>query len=655
LLFEVIQVADARATLRPVGQTRFHAPEEGKLLVDTVAQKKALEKQEEAVKALRAEQTVMPELKRILLSPQSADGPEQGGRAPVESLSVDKQRVLDAALGMRQVMLVRGPPGTGKTTLITEVVKTYLREHPEHRVLIAAQTHIAIDHVVEKLLGVPALSKRIVRVARADEEKVSDGIRSALLHNRIAAWCKEAATKSRRYVSARGASLGLNAQDVELSVRLEMLVLAAERMGAVDAMLSKGNDDLSAATKLLNTGPENDLERMESATIATRTVAELSKEKKQLHQRLDLLRDELRSLGTDGTMLADLPVNGLREWLTVLEVKHPAWSSFRTELEVQVSWIDVLGELKRIESLVLRAASVVAGTCVGLSSSDAFFRSKFDMCIIDEASKATATEAMIPMVRSAHCLLVGDTQQLPPYDAGAIDLEGYSQAEMKETLLDYLLNRLPKDCVFELTHQHRMCKGIGDLIGAVFYEGKLVNTRADTERRDCIRLLYRKPVVWFDTKGHFQRRQVHTYVNAGEQTLALSLLSGLNRAAERIGGSVSVAVIAGYTGQALALDEGIQRGLFPGLTIEVATVDSFQGKEADVCIYSVTLNNTQDYLGFLKSAKRLNVALSRPRDLLLILGDQEFCYRARGENPFVKIIDYVESNPETCETRNAHK
>lgn len=510
LLFEVIQVTDAKATLRPVGPTRVQTPEDGRLLVDTAAQKKALERQEDAVKILRNEQTVMPELKRILLTPGGADAPEPGGRNPVGGLSEDKQRVLDAALGMRQLMLVSGPPGTGKTTLITEFVKAYLREHPEHRILIAAQTHIAIDHVVGKLLGVPALAERVVRVARADEEKVSENIRPALLHNRMVSWCKGAAAKSRQYVSARGASLGLNSQEVELSVRLEMLALAAERLASVESTLTKGRDDLRSANQSLELDSEMDLEKVESATIATRTVAELSREKKDLLQKLNLLRDELRSLGKDGSMLAELPADGLRSWLDVLEVKHPAWTSFRRELEVQVSWIDVLGELRRIESLVLRAASVVAGTCVGLSGSEAFNRSKFDLCIIDEASKASATEAMIPMVRSAQCLLVGDLQQLPPFDSGAIDLEGYAQAEMKETLLEYLLNRLPKGCLFELTHQHRMCKGIGELIGQVFYEGKLVNTRSDSERQAWIRLLYRKPVVWFDTKGHFQRQQGRT-------------------------------------------------------------------------------------------------------------------------------------------------
>jgi superfamily I DNA and/or RNA helicase len=200
-----------------------------------------------------------------------------------------------------------------------------------------------------------------------------------------------------------------------------------------------------------------------------------------------------------------------------------------------------------------------------------------------------------------------------------------------------------------------MCKGIGALIGNVFYEGKLVNTRSDSERKAWIRLLYRKPVVWFDTRGHFQRQQGRTYTNPGEQTLALNILGNLNRAAEKIGGTATVAVIAGYAGQTLALDDAISRGLFPNLSVEVATVDSFQGKEADICIYSVTLNNTRDYLGFLKNARRLNVALSRPRDLLIILGDQKFCYEVTGENPFIKIIDYIEASPDTCETRNAHK
>ena len=110
-------------------------------------------------------------------------------------------------------------------------------------------------------------------------------------------------------------------------------------------------------------------------------------------------------------------------------------------------------------------------------------------------------------------------------------------------------------------------------------------------------------------------------------------------------------MIAGYAAQADALNSRIQRDSFASLSIEVATVDSFQGKEADICIFSVTLSNSADFLGFLRSMKRLNVALSRPKDLLIIVGNQTFCYQATGENPFVKVIDYIEANPASCETR----
>ena len=123
---------------------------------------------------------------------------------------------------------------------------------------------------------------------------------------------------------------------------------------------------------------------------------------------------------------------------------------------------------------------------------------------------------------------------------------------------------------------------------------------------------------------------------------------GASRAQEK----VLVSVIAGYTAQAYALDARIQRDAFTSLSIEVATVDSFQGRETDVTIFSITLSNPTEFLGFMRSANRLNVALSRPRDLLVVVGDQLFCYNVTGANPFVKVIDHMEANPLSCETQN---
>lgn len=654
LVFGIVKVELARVFLRPVGIRKGHPTAEGLLQIDTVAQKRALERQDDAIKTLRENRAASPSLRRLILQPHQADIPESGGRPATTGLSPDKEHVLDAALGLRQLMVVRGPPGTGKTKLITEVVKRYLHENPDARVLISAQTHIAIDHVIEKLLDSRETAGRVVRIARTDDDKVSPKVKDALLQNRLAQWCQQTAEKSRKFVQDRGAVLGLDAVDVELSIRLEALVLACDRLNKLDKLLideiaKLDSDQLTAAAA----AAENKISHIESETISVMTVTELEAEKKEIFEKIQRLRDELRAFGKAGSELADLPDHGLREWSSIFKSDDPKWEGFRKEIELQVAWLDLLGQLRQFEEIVLRSASVVAGTCVGLGSSEAFTKTQFDLCIIDEASKATATEALIPMVRSHRCLIVGDPVQLPPFEGNLVEVEGYADIEVRETMLDYLIPRLPAGCVFELTHQHRMCKSIGELISHAFYEKRLVNERPDSDRAEWIKSKFPKPVLWVNTKGGAQSSQGHSFVNRTEQDAILDILAKLQAAASRAKAVTTVAIIAGYAAQARALDSRIQRGTLTALSIDVATVDSFQGRESDTCIFSVTLSNDTDYLGFLRSLERLNVALSRPRDLLVIVGDQEFCYDVPGKNPFPSVINFIEANPSTCETQDA--
>ena len=84
------------------------------------------------------------------------------------------------------------------------------------------------------------------------------------------------------------------------------------------------------------------------------------------------------------------------------------------------------------------------------------------------------------------------------------------------------------------------------------------------------------------------------------------------------------------------------------LRIECNTVDAFQGREADVAIYSVTRSNPTRKLGFLKENRRLNVALSRGKHFLVLVGDIHFAREIEGENPFGKVIQHIELNPKEC-------
>jgi superfamily I DNA and/or RNA helicase len=115
-----------------------------------------------------------------------------------------------------------------------------------------------------------------------------------------------------------------------------------------------------------------------------------------------------------------------------------------------------------------------------------------------------------------------------------------------------------------------------------------------------------------------------------------------------------VALIAGYVSQVKALQDVIRDQLheWSGLSIKCSTVDAFQGSEAEVCIYSVTRSNKNGRLGFLREKPRLNVALSRGRSALIIVGDDVFCRGIVGENPFRKVLDFIESNPSSCDRRS---
>lgn len=141
-----------------------------------------------------------------------------------------------------------------------------------------------------------------------------------------------------------------------------------------------------------------------------------------------------------------------------------------------------------------------------------------------------------------------------------------------------------------------------------------------------------------------------TYANPTEVAQIRQILLRLEFVAKGQNERISVAVLSGYTGQVKLLSEMVQRGIaeWPSLDVACSSVDAFQGRQADICIYSVVRSNDQKNLGFLRERPRPNVALSRGKSGLLIVGDNYFCRNARGQNPFKSVIEYIDNNESTC-------
>ena len=165
-----------------------------------------------------------------------------------------------------------------------------------------------------------------------------------------------------------------------------------------------------------------------------------------------------------------------------------------------------------------------------------------------------------------------------------------------------------------------------------------------------------KPVVWIETnkiRNHDEHKVGFSYQNIAETEVTKNVLDHLETDLSRQNLTRKVGIIAGYMGQKRMMRQQIGRDLsrWPHLQVEINTVDAFQGQEKDYIVYSVVRSNAEHKIGFLQDERRLNVALSRARELLIIVGNSEtaeFANTGGRDNPFYRVIKHIRENPADC-------
>lgn len=217
-------------------------------------------------------------------------------------------------------------------------------------------------------------------------------------------------------------------------------------------------------------------------------------------------------------------------------------------------------------------------------------------------------------------------------------------------MFEYLYDRLEEDSPLKdrLLTQYRMHKSIGSLISDVFYGGALKSPSTLSREHEMER--FKQPIVWVYTDGapdHEERRDRRSYFNPCEMKAIDRLLTQMEESCPSSPTSrKSVGVIAGYSAQAAKLNELLRpsdKDRWKKLDLQISTVDSFQGREVDYLVYSVVRSNPSGISGFLQDENRLNVALSRGKSLLAIVGDRRFISTGlRESNPLKKVLTYLE-------------
>ena len=291
------------------------------------------------------------------------------------------------------------------------------------------------------------------------------------------------------------------------------------------------------------------------------------------------------------------------------EVRRQKLQSRATELEI------------KIDNDLFAQARVVSCTLVG-SAYRIMERRRFSTLFIDEAAQALEPACWAAILKADRVVMGGDHQQLPP----TVKSLAAARGGLAETLMEKLVGRWPQ-CVELLTTQYRMNRDIMSFPSRWFYGGKL---QAATEAADRQVSPLDTPLMWLDTSAlASEERQGRgmSLSNSEEAKLVIhtlrdyiDMISPQRIENERI----DFGIITPYRGQARLIRRLLRlQHYFRRLRrhISVGTVDGFQGQERDVIVISLVRDNADGNIGFLRDLRRMNVAITRARMKLIIIGN----------------------------------
>ena len=491
------------------------------------------------------------------------------------------------AVGNQNIFLIQGPPGTGKTTVIAEIIDQLIERG--EKILVSGQNHVAVDNVLEKISGLPKLNLlRLGNPDRIDKDLVRYSIDHLIDEYKV---------------------------DYSSFIANQML-LTTEYVRLKEA-------DLDRETFL-----ERFNEKVNDISFVYGNLRETYK------QRHFVLRDGLDQLNKEEIENATI---SLKNWI----------DSNNNDYEIL------------LKPLIYNSADVVFATCIGIKGDQVFKNSnfKFDTVIIDEAGKANIAETLVAIELGKKVILVGDQKQLPPYmDSSLIDENDprsfpksqfgseYTMDEiqhaLKTSFFEFIINKIdadqfPKSNKEMLNYQHRMHPNIGQFVSESFYDGLVQMGNRTHLNRIEMPSPFNKEIVFFDTSNSdtpFEQNDGYSAKNNTESEAISEII--LPRLFEHSISPSNIAIIAPYKSQVANIQHHIRNSSLCNFkNIDVSTLDSFQGKEYDIIVFSFTrssnhekapvINGKRKYtrVGFLDDARRLNVAFSRAKKKLILVGN----------------------------------
>jgi len=517
--FEITIALDGAPTVAPKGRCQL----------DVLGSEATYKRMKKAlVSVQKAEKKDVARLRDIFM--QETDPHSEALKDPLEffntHLNTYQKQAVEKAMAAKDVALVHGPPGTGKTTVLVEIIRQSVARGA--RVLASAPSNIAVDNLLEKLLDT---GLRVVRMGHP--ARILDSLRHATLSAQVAEHFDQSAIK------------------------------------------------------------------------------EIDQERERL------LKQRAR---------ADSRGKGL-SW----EERH------EYQQAIQKLWQEARDREYALGKEILAQSDVVLVTHGGIAKP--ILKRPFDLLIMDEASQATEPLSWVPITQAKKVVFAGDPLQLPP----TIYSEAAKKRGLSITLFERLQGILPEEYQTLLRIQYRMHETIMGFSSQQFYKNALqadesvrLHTAAELPGVQDIALT-QEPLIYIDTAGAGYEESwndlLESRENEGEAHLALKLYEELRESGLP---AKSIGLLAPYVAQVRLL-----KSMTKDKAIEIGSVDGFQGREKEAIILSLVRSNDTGEVGFLDDIRRMNVAMTRARRLLIVIGDSATLSR----HPFyLKFIEYADKH-----------
>ena len=491
--------------------------------------------------------------------------------------------------------LIQGPPGTGKTKTILGMVGAFLTGNAKPgsmsimvpgqqptappakpRLLLCAPSNAAVDEIVLRLLG---------GIRNAEGEIYQPKIVRVGRSDRINPGVR-AVTLDELVDKLLGQSTSTSDKDAQEEQRL-----LSELHKVLDLRNAKGAEYDKA----------RELGDSKASSLADQ-LRDLNAQKNRIGAQLDEQREKRLALGRD------------------------------TDIN-----------RRQITASILDEADIICCTLSG-SGHDQLAKMKvnFETVIIDEAAQSVELASLIPLKYGCQrCILVGDPNQLPP----TVLSQAAAKFQYEESLFVRMQRNHPKS-VYLLSIQYRMNPEISRFPSAKFYEGKLIdgtNMASITTREWHSSPLFR-PYFFYNVEAGTQERGKRgvSLMNTSEASIALSIYNRLLTEYSHLDFTGKIGIVTPYKEQLRELLRQFRREYGHEITnsLDFNTIDGFQGQEKDIIILSCVRALADGGVGFLKDVRRINVALTRAKSTLLILGNKN---ALRGNEFWKDLIEDAET------------